>query len=250
MDFPDLTCCVLTYKDAQWGALTLLALRDRVAYSGRKRFHIADGGSPQQHLDLYREILTGLDYGITVSGDLASQLNACAENSGDVWFYCLDDFTPMAHIDLTPDVRMLLTYPDAGLVRMGRLAFYECEGAGTGFPHGVYARMVAAGGLHWWITDKARTVDPYMCAINAGVMHRRFWDAYGPLPPIHPHRPGEAELVWARQYNERPGPSVALPVRFGENDQSTHRYNLEPIQHLRPLHGEDYENGAGKWAST
>lgn len=81
----------------------------------------------------------------------------------------------------------------------------------------MWAELRMLNGMHWWVFDKSRTSHPYVASLNACLYHRRYWDAYGDLPGVAPDMPGEAEIELARLYGEKDGPTIAVPMRFGQN---------------------------------
>lgn len=238
MDLPELTICICTYRRPQYGALTLNCLKQWVGYNGPRKFHIADGGSRNEELDAYKEILNGQKYSIEVTDNLSDMVNSCAKNSGDVWVVALDDFCPRYPINITPDVKYLLTREDVGVVRMARLNFW---GSGSGDPE-TSADLEAHEGLHWWKLNRERSKDKYMASIGFHLYHRRFWDAYGDIPACPPHEPGQAELLSCKRFLEKSGPTVAIPMRFGED--SSERY--EPIWHMGMYRSDEYTATSGK----
>jgi len=71
--------------------------------------------------------------------------------------------------------------------------------------------------------------------------HRRFWDAYGDIPACDPKVPGQAELNGMARFNGHPGPTVAIPMRFGQ-DSFEH---FEPIWHLGIWRTDEYAESTG-----
>lgn len=231
MSLPEVTFCICTYKRPWYACITLTALRDKVGYGGPKRFLVADGGSGPEDIAAYHAILHDHPHDIVVTSNLSDMLNSCARHSGEVWFVTLDDFLPRK-FDITPDVNFLMQNPDVGAIRMGRLAFWESSKA----DQQIWAQMRPLGGLHWWVFDKARTTHPYICAINTTLYHRRFWDAYGDIDAAPPNMPGNAEPAAADRYNRKKGPTIAVPMRFGEDCLEWQ----EPVWHFGIWRSDEY----------
>jgi len=242
MSLPDLTVAILTYKRPWYAMLTLGALIQKLGYGGVKRYVVSDGGSPQEQLDAYAQVLaeTGAKWEILVNDNMAQMVNGVAAVAGDLWFVTVDDFMPCRKVDITPDVRFILESEDVGMIRMGRLAFWE-----HGPDEQIWARLRHLGGLHWWVFDKERTDHPYICALNTSLYHRRFWDFYGDIPDedVPPDMPGNAETEGVRRYNAMPeGPTVAVPMRFGEDCGDWQ----EPIWHFGMYRTDEYAAAGGR----
>lgn len=232
MDWPELTVGVCTYKRPEYAALTISTLNGWLHYDGPVKFHIADGGSPQEAIDTYKIILRDRPVTVEVTNNLADMVNSCARNAGDVWMVILDDFLLRYPVNFNPDVRLLLEHPEVGAIRMSRLAFFN---------DGNFAELVRIDGLHWWVLDKARNKDNYMCTIGAHIYHRRFWDAYGDIPACPPNVPGEAEINGIRRFHAKDGPTVAVPMRFGEDWEN----HYEPFWHIGTYRTDDYAQVRG-----
>jgi hypothetical protein len=217
--------------------MTISALSGWLGYNGPRRFHIADGGSPQEHIDYYLKILTGEKVSVEVTDNLSDMVNSCARHGGDLWLCTLDDFCPRYRFNISPDARLLMENEDIGVVRMARLAFF---GSGSGDPE-TSADLVQNNGLHWWKLSKERSKDNYMATIGTHLYHRRFWDAYGDIEACPPNTPGQAELLGNKRFREKQGPTVAIPMRFGQDSQE----HMEPIWHLGIWRTDEYASTAG-----
>ena len=220
MTLPDLTICICTYK-RPWYALMTLQMMKTIRYGGVIKFHVADGGSPQEDLNYYDLILRDYPHTISVTSNLADMVNACAYNSGDVWIVAMDDFMPRKTFDVTPDVKFMLDHPEVGMIRYARLAFW---GSGSGDAE-TTADLIEYQGLHWWRIDKARTKDAYSCSMGFNMYHRRFWDYYGNIPPAPPDHPGMAEHNSMNRYRlKEGGPTIAIPMRFPQDGPDTQEF--------------------------
>lgn len=236
MDLPPLTIGICTYKRPWYAVMTIQALIGMVGYGGPKRFHIADGGSPEEDLRYYKELTKEFPTTIEVTNNLSDMVNSCARHGGDLWLTVLDDFMPQRVINLTPDAILLMNHPEIGSVRMGRLAFW-----GNGDKESeIVADLVASGGLHWWRLNKELSAKPYMCTIGFHMYHRRFWDAYGDIPACEPKVPGQAELLGNERYQKKSGPTIAVPMRFGQDCGEW----KEPIWHMGVWRTDDYTETA------
>lgn len=224
MKYPDLTICILTCRRPWYAAMTLSACR-QIAYAGKVKFHIADGGTDPKAFEYFRQIVAGYEMTVEVVGNPSQMVNSCAHYSGDVWIMAVDDMLPRRSFDITEDVGMLLHHPEIGCVRMSRLAFF----GSLGDDPETSADLIRHGGLHYWRIDKARTKDSYACNIGFHLYHRRFWDAYGDLEEMaRPNELGHAEMIAAERFRKKDGPTIAIPMRFGQEAQGFQ----EPIWHF------------------
>lgn len=239
MDLPTLTICFCTCRRPQYGSTTINAFKQWAGYEGRRKFHIADGGSPQEEIDTYLQILHGEEVTVEVTDNLADMVNSCARHGGDLWLVTLDDFCLRYPVNFTPDAKLLLTHADIGQVRFGRLNNW---GSGSGDPE-TSGDMVTVpdSGLHWWKLDKDRTRDGYMCNIGTHMYHRRFWEAYGDIPSCVSNVPGQGELNGCARFNGKPGPTIAIPMRFGQDCD----FHLQPIWHFGHYRTDAYAETAG-----
>lgn len=237
MSLPEITLCILTYRRPWYAIITLQAMIGRIQYDGPRKFLVSDGGSEREDLDAYHQVLSGHPHEIVITPDMGGMVNACTQRAGEVWWMTMDDFAPRTTINLSPDTNFLLQNGDVGAVRMGRLAYWE-----HGPNEEIHARMRMLGGLHWWVFDKERTTHPYVCCLNTFLYHRRFWDAYGILPAVPPDIPGEAETEMAKIYKAKQGPTVAIPMRFGEDCGEW----LEPIDHFGRWRSDSYAASGGR----
>lgn len=225
MTYPDLTICILTCRRPWYAGLTLNQCK-QLGYAGKIKFHLADGGSDSRDFDYYRTLMQGHELSIEVVNNPSEMVNSCAHHGGEVWIMAVDDMCPRRAFDLTPDVNLLLRHPEIGCVRMSRLAFW---GNGPDGSAGTSADLIAYGGLHWWRLDKARSNDATMCNIGFHLYHRRFWDAYGDLEePSRPNELGHAEMIAAERFFLKAGPTIAVPMRFGQDAWGFE----EPIWHF------------------
>lgn len=233
---PPLTIGVCTYK-RPWYAMLTISMLTHIGYDGEKRFHIADGGSPQEDIDYYLRLTKDYPTTVEVTNNLSDMVNSCAHHGGEMWLTVLDDFCPRRGFNITPDARLLMEHPEIGQIKFGRMAFW---GSGSGDPE-TSADMVECGGLHWWRLDKSRSKDRYMCNIGFHLYHRRFWDAYGDIPSCDPKVPGQAELNGGKRFWEKSGPAVAIPLRFPEDCDERDEY----IWHLGTWRTDEYASTAG-----
>lgn len=243
---PTLTCNILSYKRPWYTVLNIMALVHQARYDGPKRYQIVDGGSPEWQYQMYRETLKGHDFEILVEpgGGVCEMMNLAAARSGEVFLLVLDDFILDRGHNFTPDVRFLLERADVGHIRYGNMIGWDANDE-------VYARLGAVDKVHYWVLDKSRCRMSYMWTMGFSLLHRRMWDAYGPLASVGPHKPGEAELQMNRQFRERPGPTVAVPMRIGQQSDSYIPLR-DAVYHIGYVRTDEYTAlpGVSRWGAV
>jgi hypothetical protein len=240
MEYPPLTIGICTYKRPWYACQTIQSLIYNLGYAGPKRFIIADGGSPQEDIEYYLKLTKDFPTMVKVTNNLSDMVNSCAQHDGEVWLVVLDDFMLSRVVDVTPDVRLLLEHPEIGSVRMSRLAMFGNGDKETE----ITADLILNGGLHWWRFDKQKSNRHYMITMGFHLYHRRFWDAYGDIRSCDPKVPGQAELWGNDRYYEHEGPTIAIPVRFGQDCLE----QKEPVWHFGVWRTDDYASTAGsRW---
>lgn len=232
MNWPDLTIGFCTYKRPWYAMWAINTIQGMLGYAGRIKFHIADGGSSDEDIQYYKYLLRDREVTVDVQNNLADMCNSCAHWGGQLWMTIMDDYALRYPINITPDVKFLLEHPNVGVIRMNRMAY-------TGE---VRADCVGVDGLHWWVADKDGSRDQYLSSIGVHLYHRRFWDAYGDIPSSPPDHPGIAELNGVARFRARPGPTVAFPMRFGEDWDNHH---FEPFWHIGIWRTDEYTKTVG-----
>lgn len=234
MIWPELTIGICTYKRPEYAAFTLNVLNSWIHYDGPLKFHISDGGSPQEEIDTYKLILRDRPVTVDVTSNLADMVNSCVMHSGEYFLIMVDDFVLRHPLNINPDVHLLMEHPEIGDVRMQRMSYWGPTSAD----------LICQDGLHYWRIDKERTTDPYCATIGVNLYHRRFFEAYGLIPACDPKVPGQAEINLTHLFNGHPGPTVAIPMRFGQDMDDGGSY--EPWWHIGTYRTDDYASTAGR----
>lgn len=232
MLWPELTVGICTYKRPEYAAFTISTLNTWIHYDGPIRFLISDGGSPQEEIDTYLLILRERRVDVKVTDNLADMCNAIAVNGGEYFMMVLDDFVLRHPLNFNPDVHLLMEHPEIGDVRMSRMAFFGQNSAD----------LILQDGLHYWRIDKERTTDNFVATIGVNLYHKRFFETYGLIPACDPKIPGQAEISLTNMFNGHPGPTVAIPMRFGEDADDCH---YEPWWHYGTWRTDEYSSTRG-----
>ncbi len=218
VDWPAVVALLITYKRTELALRTVRAVKTNLDYP-RLSWHVADDGSDSAHV---RAILAECGEGTTFSNadrrGVGRSMNlgmAAALKRADYILWLEDDWELQKPFDLRPCVELLQERGDVGMVRLGYLS------------PGIWGELIGAGRL-WWKLSKGPT---YTFTGHASLRHRRFCDAYGAYQ--EGLAPGETELWYCGTFNNRPGPSVAVPAWTGEWGAFAH-IGTESLKNLRP----------------
>jgi len=246
MEFPTLTCSVMTFKRPWYALITLYAILNCIKYSGPIKYMIADGGSPEWQIEMYRHVLKDCSHEILIehSGSVSNLMNAAVERSGDIWIMALDDFYPTVQMNMDEDVEFLLTHPEVGHLRYANMNGWDT-------PHlKIYAELKVMHHQHYWCIDKSRSHPNSLWTMGFSMMHRRMWDAYGPIPYVEPHQPGKVENMLNSQFANIDGPTVATPMRVWEESGLTLPL-YQTIAHVGHVRTDEYTNlWDQRWGAT
>ncbi len=227
-DLPKLAIVVTTYIPPN-GALRMEAIertirswKEHLKYDGGIHIHIADDGSAVtlgEFLDFWGRLLGDwctMSYSRREHEGVGASLNrgfATCHEITPITLYAVDDWSLVADLDITPWAQLLLENEDVGCVRLGMSSPWLRGGVMRVFPQG-------------WTIEWERY--SYIWCMRPALYHRRFLDAYGPLPE------GVNAFEVDRLYNGRivnsQGPSIVLAL-------------LHPWQHLWSIELGDIEPG-------
>lgn len=246
MEYPPLTISILTFKRPWYTLVTLYAILNNIKYPGPIQYMIADNGSPEWNLEMYKQVLKDYPHQILVepSGSVSNLMNAAVAQSGDIWIMALDDFYPTCEMEMSEDVEFLMTHPE-----VGHLRYANMNGWDTPALH-IYAELKVMHHQHYWCIDKSRSHPNSLWTMGFSMMHRRMWDAYGPIPYVEPHQPGKVENMLNSQFRNINGPTVAVPMRVWE--QSGMKYPIhETINHIGHVRTDEYSSlWNQRWGAT
>jgi len=225
-DLPKLAFLVTTYIPPNGAvrletmARTIRSWREHLKYEGKIHIHIADDGS---------DIVPGDPFWKDVVGDWASMSFSRQEHRGvgdslnagwaacheitPITLYAVDDWSLIADLDITPWVRLLLENESVGCICLGASHPHLRGGVLTTFAQG-------------WTISWERYA--FYWGMRPALYHRRFLDAYGPLPEMM--NACECERLYNRDICASQGPSVEHAI-------------LHPWQHLWSIEMGDMEPG-------
>lgn len=237
MPLPDLTLGILTYKRPWYALLTLTNLINHIQYDGNRKFVVSDGGSPDWQLEMYQHVLKDHEHKILVTenGDVAQMMNLVAEYSDEAWILALDDFVPMWIMNVSHDVEFLQQNEDVGHIRYANMNGWDTP------EHKVYAELRNIYREHYWVIDKGRSTSGTLWTMGFSMIHRRMWDTYGPIAKQQPHQPGNTENQMNRQFRAKAGPTIAVPMRIGQESGMTIPV-YQPIAHIGHVRTDEYTN--------
>ena len=182
-------------------------------------WHIADDGSSQEYQDRFLSIFEGETYTFSdtkAQGDLGKNLNTgtrVALERSDFVLHWNDDYVLESEVDIRPYISLLQKHDDIGIVRL--------RPSNTGFRLSAFDR----DGRSWMWVDP-RSVGPVLVDTGKIIMHRRFWDYYGPYPETMRVDIVEFEMTW-RMHRFAPGPKVVIPDDMYNATESLHFGTLD-----------------------
>lgn len=234
---PPVIALIITYQRTRLAVETIRSVKQFVQYPNIG-FHIADDGSDQQHIDrLLAEI--GPTYAVTMTnaqrGGVGKSMNlgmqACLERA-DFILWLEDDWVLRQPLDLAPCVELLLTTPNVGMVRLGRLSA------------GLTGHTIAGANKVWWLLQK--NGQTYVYSGNAHLRHRRFCQAYGPFQERL--GPGQTELAMCGQFNAtKAGPDVVWPAWLSPDQVFQHIGDHQSFKVLMESEGLTAEAAAARF---
>ena len=220
-DWPLVMALLITYKRTEMARRTIMAVQRHLSYP-HLAFHIADDGSPAEHLEALRELAPDAAVSNAERKGVGRSMNlgqaACWQRA-DYVLWLEDDWELEHPFDLRPCVELMHEREDVGMVRLGYIS------------PGIEGQLISGAGRLWW---KLRKGETYTFTGHASLRHRRFVDAYGYYQEGLP--PGETELHMCGAFNRKEGPSVVVPAFTGEWGVFGH-IGSESLKNVRPERG-------------
>lgn len=211
-ELPPLTIVLLTYTDdpagprAKYAAKTLSAVRENFSYSGPLYLHVADDGSPPEHLKNLQKLVKGWDLaGFTASnserGGYGANWNLATQffhPRGGIVLPLEDDWELAKPLNADAYVHTL-TEPAAGIncIRLGYL----------GFTNPLFGVLMRHGGITYLLFD-ADSPETHVCSGHPRLETVPWERAVGPWD--EGHDPGWTERLWCERRQARLG--IAWPM--------------------------------------
>lgn len=203
-DLPAVVVVFLTYQRTDYAVRTIRTVRANMRYAGQLVWYVADDGSTPEHMSTVAEELAGVE----LLG-FHSQRMGYGASANKAWYQALqfadlslwleDDWECKAPFDLTPYARLLLAYPDVGMIRFAHMPI-DLHGWTCGYDGEMYLR------IDWDV--------PYAFSGNPALRHRRAREVWGAYP--EGLKPGETEVAYDWQVRQAKGPSIVWPFAVGE----------------------------------
>jgi len=182
-------------------------------------WHIADDGSSQAYRARFLAIFAGETYTFSdtqARGDLGKNLNVGMREAlkrTDFVLHWNDDYVLESEINICPYISLLRKHDDIGIVRL--------RPSNTGFRETPFDR----DGRSWiWIDPKSP--GPVLVDTGKIIMHKRFWDYYGPYPETMRVDIVEYEMTW-RMHQFAPGPKIVIPDDMYNATEALHYGTLD-----------------------
>jgi hypothetical protein len=208
-EYPNLSVILVTYKRTELAVRTILGLSKYLAYPRDKvYFYIADDGSPVEHVDKLREVIT--DCGFRLQGFHNNKFAPGTTFPGRGWNLALqtmsevspftlfmeDDWELRQPLAISPYLRLLNDEQGIGMIRLGGLAV------------GNDVRVVGYNGIHY--LEYLRS-SQYCYSGNPHIRHQRFTYTIGPFNESV--NPGDLELDYdARFRANSDAPAILRPA--------------------------------------
>jgi len=221
-EWPLVCVMIVTYRRTALAVRTVEGVKRFLGYPEESLiWHIADDGSPPEHVAAIQEAIGGTasvsnasrqGVGASMNLGMASAWNRNAEHI--LWLE--DDWELREPFDLRVCVKALEERPDVGQIRLAYIS------------PGIWGELIAAAGRLWWKLSKGPT---YTHVGHASLRSKAFCIAYGPY--AEGLAPGETELWMCTRVNNHDGPTVMLPAWTGEWGPFAH-IGGESLNAVRP----------------
>lgn len=232
MSYPTLGIMLFTYNRIEYAKATIRACLDNIRYSGDIIFHIADDGSSEEYR---KELLyfagcwaniTHLGVSNSQRGGYGASYNAATmlvHPRAEIVLPLEDDWKLERPLELDPLVRVLMTEPSIGCIRMGYVGYIPGQ--------------VLRGTFLWSEGQHFLVFDPYSPSQYVFSGHPRLetveWArGVGPWPEGLPA--GETELAVAGRLASRNGVAWPLDLIHPKGDLwshiGTHAVKNEPLE--------------------
>lgn len=192
-----LAIMLVTYKRTEYALRTVRAIQRNLRYQDTT-WHIADDGSPAEHVQAIRELIPEASITVTQRKGAGASMNAgmaaCLQRAKYI-LWVEDDWELMQPFDPTCCIDLMEGHPDVGMVR---LAYISPE---------LHAHLVTGGGELWWRLHKG---DQYTFSGCPSIRSRLFCEAYGQYQPGL--GAGYTELDMCTKFTQRQGPDIVTPA--------------------------------------
>ncbi len=219
-DWPLVVIMLITYMRTDLAVRTVKGVKEKLAYPNLG-WHIADDGSTKEHIEALFEAI-GQPVPVTnanrkgVGRSMNLGMRECLLR-GSYILWLEDDWELVRPLELWPCVQLLGQVEDIGMVRLGYIS------------PGLRGQLISHADRLWWKLEK--TGFHYVFAGHASLRHAKFVAAYGNYR--EGLTPGETELYMCSQFNDTPGPTVALPCDGGAWGYFAH-IGGESLNNVRP----------------
>lgn len=214
-DLPTVCINLLTKNRTQYATATVKKCLDNLKYEGNLVWYISDGGSQVDHLAQLGEILNDLHV-IIGNHSVSSNPGSCwniglgkiFEKGIDIYLRLEDDMVLKDYLDITTYVKLLMTNPMVGMVRLGQIVI-DLDMAT--FKHKTYTHVGYTEEVYLHVKPSR----PYCFSGHPALIHKRFHDIYGFYPTNL--SPGETEVAMDEQVRRGPsGPIIVYPWDMGK----------------------------------
>ena len=179
-------------------------------YEGNLNWFVTDNGSEPEHT---RRVLDTVRYflgKVSVPGSIGACWNAGLRKIFETTSYYIrleDDMQLKADLDITRYVKMMMTNPKIGMVRLGQMV-PDLDLASEKF------RIDTHIGFEEDVLLRVEKTMPYCFSGHPAIIHKRFHDYYGYFPE-EAMSAGDLELAMDESVRSNTGPHVYFPWDLG-----------------------------------
>lgn len=224
---PRVCIVLLTYRRTEYALMTLRAALANLRYDGPLFWHVADNGSPREHVDAcLAEIRSlGWDASVTVAPNdrgYGGSFNLATQYSHALADYVLvveDDWQLTRPLDLAPLVAAMEAERELPFAMAGRQPIRCIRMGYLGITGRMYGALAIVAGAHYLVFDEA-SPDRYVFAGHPRIESVAFERTVGEWP--EGLTAGETEVAVANRPEARAGVAWPMDLVYGYGDLWAH----------------------------
>lgn len=211
-DLPTVCINLLTKNRTEYMVPCVKKALDNLKYEGRLVWYISDGGSEKSHLDkmdeiIPRELILGRHSRLSSPGESWNFGLKEIFKSVDIYLRLEDDYVLKDYLDITVWVKLLITQPAIGMVRLGQIVKFQDFGT-AGYK--TYTNVGYTEEIYL-VSGKQNS---YAYSGHPCLIHKRLHDEFGYFE--EGITPGEVEVKFDDAVRQKLFPSIVFPWDMGK----------------------------------